>query len=474
MSSRRSIFSVAAIILASLLGSGILFAFFALRLDTRWLNAIIVLIAGFSFFQIVKDKELFLLRVLVFLIPFEIGFLYTYVISVDLIFVFDVILFFLYLNWFLETPKFQFGKPYIAKATLPALLMIGWSSLSFLIAISQKCSGFAIFFLVKSFLIYFYIINRVTTKKQLAVIVNFLIIGLFIQGAMGMAQKLLGRSLGLSFLGEPQRHLWWELARVYGTLGFPNMYGAYLILLLPLSISLFIFVKSKLKKVWYGSVTIVGLFALLFSLSRSSWLGIIGGVIVMLLLMTLKRKLSPRLVLTSIVIIGAIMVIISVFGELINLRFETGGSGQYRLLMIRIAIPIILSHPILGVGLFNYQFYSFSSFKFWHPVHNEYLRLAAETGLPGLFFFLWFVFWVLKDAYKALKFKDKYLNAIAVGIFGGYTAFLTAVMFGPEYQQYRQKFIFWILAGLAVALKRIYKREVFNFQKSRAYFKNNM
>jgi len=189
--------------------------------------------------------------------------------------------------------------------------------------------------------------------------------------------------------------------------------------------------------------------------------------------MALKRKLSPTLVLTSIVIIGIVMVIISVFGELINLRFETGGSGQYRLLMIKMAIPIILSHPILGVGLLNYQFHSFSSFKFWHPVHNEYLRLAAETGLPGLFFFLWFVFWIIKDAYNALKFKDRYLNAVALGILGGYTAFLTAVMFGPEYQHYRQKFVFWILAGLAVALKRIYKREILSLRKSRSYFNPN-
>jgi len=465
MGPKHSIFSVIAVILVSLFGAGILFAFFVLKLDIRWLNAVIVLFAGFSFLQIVKDKELFLLRIMVFLIPFAIGFLYTYVISVDLIFAFDVILFFLYLNWFLEKPRFQFGKLYVARATLPALLIIGWSSLSVIIAVSQKCSSFAVFLLIKSFLVYFFIINRVTTKKQLMVIVDFLIIGLAIQGAIGLAQRLLGHPLGLTFFGERQVSLWMQLSRVRGTLGYPNMYGAYLILLLPLSISLFVFVKSKLKKIWYGSVTIVGLLALLFSLSRSSWLGIVGAIIVMFLLMGVKRKLSPRLVLASIVIIGAVMVIISVFGELINLRFETGGRGEYRLLMIKIAIPIILGHPILGVGLLNYPFHSFSSFRFWHPVHNEYLRLAAETGLPGLFFFLWFVFWVLKDVYNALKFKDKYLNAIAIGIFGSYTAFLTAIMFGPEYQHYRQKFIFWILAGLGVALKRIYKRELFKRQK---------
>ena len=139
--------------------------------------------------------------------------------------------------------------------------------------------------------------------------------------------------------------------------------------------------------------------------------------------------------------------------------------------MIEIAFPIIFSHPILGVGLFNYQYHSFSSFEFWHPVHNTILRVAAEYGLPGLFFFLWFVVLVFKEARKNLKLKDEYLRNLSLGIIGSYTAFMIAVQFGPEYQHYRQKFLFWILAAIVIASKRIARNELLARNKLES-FKN--
>jgi hypothetical protein len=42
---------------------------------------------------------------------------------------------------------------------------------------------------------------------------------------------------------------------------------------------------------------------------------------------------------------------------------------------------------------------------------------------------------------------------------GGLFAFLAAVNFGPMYQHYRMKAIFWIVGALAIAVRRIYKNE---------------
>jgi len=460
MGEKHTISPILTAAVLSVLGFGLLFIFSTLGLGTRWLIVIIILVIGYSFFRIIVEKELFLLGMMVFLIPYAIGFVYIFVTKSDMIFAFDVILFFLYLNWFFEAHGSKFEPLYVDKLTIPALLMLIWSSLSVFIAVSQIASGFAVFMLFKAFLVYFYISNRVTNKEQLRVIVDFLLIGLFIQGTIGVFQKALGRPLGLVFLGEVQRRLWFKLARMSGTLGFPNQYAAYLVLLLPMAISLFIFTKEKVKKLWYALVTGAGLLGLLFSLSRSAWIGLICGVIVLFLLITKNQKINPQLFWIVVSVMGIILVIGIVFRGLINLRLESSQSEEYRWLMIKIAFPIILANPILGVGLFNYQFHSFPIFNFWQPVHNDYLRLAAETGLPGLFFFLWFVFLVFREANRASKMRDRYLSAVAFGIFGGYTAFLISIMFGPQYQHYRQKFLFWVLAGSAVALKRIRRTEI--------------
>ena len=124
-------------------------------------------------------------------------------------------------------------------------------------------------------------INRVKTKRQLKIIINMLLVGIGIQGLLGLLQRVLGHGLGLGFLGEKQANYTSEISRVRGTLAVPNQYGAYLILLIPIAASFYISAKNKKEKYWYSGILALAIFGLFFSLSRSSWFGLIGAIIVM-------------------------------------------------------------------------------------------------------------------------------------------------------------------------------------------------
>jgi len=272
----------------------------------------------------------------------------------------------------------------------------------------------------------------------------------------------------LDRLGESMGVMLSDISRVVGTHFGPNRFGAHLILLLPLAISLFIFVKTKKYKYFYGAITLVAMGGLFFSLSRSSWAGLIVSIFFMVLVLVRRGKMSPKMLKAILVVIIAIVVIGYAFWGIIEQRFERGGDAEDRVTMIDISFQILEAHPVFGVGLNNYPFHSYHLFAFWHPVHNEYLRIACETGIPGLVFFLWLIFSFLKDSYQGTRIKDKYLSAISLGAFGGIIAFLTAVVMGPMYMHYRLKLIFWILGGLAVATRRIWKNELFQHQKEKA------
>ena len=168
--------------------------------------------------------------------------------------------------------------------------------------------------------------------------------------------------------------------------------------------------------------------------------------------------MNPRVFRTIAVVIIITTVVGGFFWDTIMKRMESG--EEYRMRMIRIAFTIMQSNPVLGVGLFNYEYHSYNIFSFWQPVHNTYLRLATETGIPGGLLFLWLLFTIFREAYQALELKDKLLNLVGMGIFCGFTAFCVAILFGPQYQHYRHKFLFWVLAGLAVSLKRIRIAEI--------------
>jgi O-antigen ligase len=181
---------------------------------------------------------------------------------------------------------------------------------------------------------------------------------------------------------------------------------------------------------------------------------------VMFFILFIRGRINPNIIKAFVVVGILIILVTTAFWDLIEARFEKGATGEHRMLMIEIALPIITGNPILGVGLNNYQFHSVKFFRFWHPVHNTYLRLAAEIGLPGAIFFIWFCIIVIKQAYKGVKLKDRYLSFVSLGILGGLVSFFILINFGPMYQHYRLKVFVWVLAGLAFVLPRIYRNEL--------------
>ncbi len=446
-------------ILVPLVGLILLFGFYLLDLDMRWLAVILIGVIMMAIFQQVPEKEILLLYLATFFLPYTGGGLYSHLVHNDLIFAFDVFLFLMIGVWFAKTNGFQKSPLYFHKTTVLGILMIFWAMLAIPFCISRAGALIGVFMLTKSFLFYFYLINRLKTKRQLKIVVNMLILGMAIQGFLGLMQKVVGHGLGLSFWGEKILNYGSDISRVRGTLGAPNQYGAYIILIMPLAISFYITTKKRIEKIKYTVILLVTMAGLFFSLSRSSWFGLIGSLIVILSILYKQKQLSPKLLKGILGVAVLLTVFAIVFWDIIVLRFETGEKGQYRMIMIELAFPIIMSHPIFGVGLFNYQYHSFSSFEFWHPVHNTILRVAAEYGIPGLIFFISFVVLIFKESFRNLRLKDQYMRTVAMGIIAGYTAFAIAVQFGPEYQHYRQKTIFWILAGLTISLKRIAKNE---------------
>ncbi len=84
------------------------------------------------------------------------------------------------------------------------------------------------------------------------------------------------------------------------------------------------------------------------------------------------------------------------------------------------------AHPIIGVGLGNYEtVYPAYSVPSWPRAlghaHNDYLNMLAETGIIGLsgYLFGWLVIgvWTL----RALRVADPVLSGLTLGLLGSWT-----------------------------------------------------
>lgn len=145
------------------------------------------------------------------------------------------------------------------------------------------------------------------------------------------------------------------------------------------------------------------------------------------------------------------------FKTFADLKADTSFAG--RMLYYKAAVLVIADHPLVGIGFENfrniYPRYRAAEdnqiFEDTIPtmVHNGYLQLALETGIPGLVLYLVFVslvFLVLIRAYR----KNKGL--ICLALIGSLAVYLIQDLSG--WPDIALSPFFWIFSGLVVSVSQ--------------------
>ena len=110
-----------------------------------------------------------------------------------------------------------------------------------------------------------------------------------------------------------------------------------------------------------------------------------------------------------------------------RLFLEDYGAARTRIPLTEVALNIIGHHPWLGIGLGNYTMaapdYDTTpegiSYEFPRPVHNEFLLIAAEQGLPALGLFLVILLYIVIQLFRLSQSRtDPILPYLAIGLLG--------------------------------------------------------
>ena len=143
-----------------------------------------------------------------------------------------------------------------------------------------------------------------------------------------------------------------------------------------------------------------------------------------------------------------------------NTEADATGSAGERIRDMEAAAVYAMSHPIIGAGLGN-SVLALNEVRgtTWRKVHNVYLELAVELGLPGAILFVFLLRAALKSARRARDLArapggDRQVAALADGILISLWGFVVGSIFHPvSYHLY-----FYYLAALAVAAYGIARR----------------
>jgi O-antigen ligase len=193
------------------------------------------------------------------------------------------------------------------------------------------------------------------------------------------------------------------------------------------------------------------------TMSRGSWLSLFIALTLILYEIFWKVIRNRLKAFVLVVMTISIMSALTLFSleDVRNRLFEDDyGSAIVRIPMASVAINMIKENPLRGVGLNNYtnvmhrydRTREWQTYQFPHPVHNSYLLIAAESGLPALIVFLWLMGVSLERTMPKKATVESPAYVWQVGLSGSLITWVISAIFDRDFAG--TNFMMWFVIAL--------------------------
>lgn len=243
-----------------------------------------------------------------------------------------------------------------------------------------------------------------------------------------------------------------ENRAIYGFTQNANFFAGLSIIFTAVSAGLFIFSKSKWKKIIFLILYILCFYCSIATTARIAWLGNIGihcFYIISFIVMKAKKydsgKLKKLFIGWSLIIAVsvALLVYFALFTNILQSGFQEtlndlskdksfDAFGSSRGYIWRIAIEAIPDNWLFGTGISNFEaaFFENPSYKsgmgFSYLAHNEYLHTIVTQGVfAGINYIAMLIYAVVtgvKTVISSENDEKRYMTWILLGMFAGYAA----------------------------------------------------
>jgi len=319
------------------------------------------------------------------------------------------------------------------------LIFILWNAVGLSATDSTVITTDAIYNLAKLWIITFCVLNTVRTAAEL----RFVIIAWLAFYALYPVRGAL--------FNQYVCHCT-EFGRVAWNFVFENPNDLAALSLVPLGLAAGVATVERTKVFRQAALAGVAVLALLVMLTQSRGALLALGVAAILLPLSSRRKARDFLLLG--LLFGAAAVLaprgvwtrlaglskVSVEGDMVGVDEE--GSAEARWKIWKIAAATARDHPLVGVGagmmpvvsrLVTLAANDKGTVRGERDTHSTYLRIAAETGLPGLIFYLltWgAVFLRVRSSRRSLRHVRYREHQLLLYLELGMIAFCVASIFG--------------------------------------------
>lgn len=315
-------------------------------------------------------------------------------------------------------------------------------------------------------ILFFTTISIVDTKEKLQSLLKYLFISAVVISIIGLVQYF-GYNLIKFEAGQ---------MRAESTLGNPNFAGSYSSMLFPLSFVLFFYAEDKIELWSLGLTTTIFYAFLIATGTRSAYVALLSFIplVIYLLydkLLASKKRLAVILLVLCIVTVGLGKInsdyswqrFLSLFSESKTLMTgnekEINRVGSNRIYLYKTTLPLLFQNPLLGSGPDTFQIIypqeKYREFKerlvILDKAHSRYLQIGVTLGIPALIIYLWFLFLVLKESFKAITIESKYQIALFLAVI----CYLVQATFNISVIAVAP--LFWVLLALNISAKFLTK-----------------
>ncbi len=300
--------------------------------------------------------------------------------------------------------------------------------------------------ILEYFILFYLVLNYIQFEKQIKVFLFFalttvLFLAIFTLMQVPNTEMFTVHRISTPFEGNPQ----------------PSTAGGYLAFSFFLVFSLMIYQKSRVKKFLLAVLAVMVLIPLVFTYSRTAYMVLVGGMIVLAILSKAKwlRALLVGVLLLSPVILPASVKerIAYTWEDAKNPGRNLGvdASSEERINSIHRMWNAVKINPILGLGIAS-----------WEYPDNQYVRTVHEIGFIGLF--LWLMIYI--RLFKMGRWLYEYcptgtFKGLALGYSAGVIGMLIHGMGSCTFYVVRMMEPFWFVSGLVAALYNLKLNEFF-------------
>lgn len=245
--------------------------------------------------------------------------------------------------------------------------------------------------------------------------------------------------------------------RIQGFMGHYMTQAGVLLLFICAALSLFLFCRDKARWLW-GVAFLLAIFALGLTLTRSAWVGFVVALAFLLYLY------KPKALVLVPVAVGLFFFLSprGVRDRALSIFNPKHFSNQTRIQYFKAGIKIIKDFPLLGTGpdtvdlVFQDPKYGLSeeARKNVH-LHNNFIQIAAERGIPTLLAWLAFIGWAFFSLFPLLKNRDSSVFPYAAAAGAAILALVTAGFFEYNFSDSEITVLFLYLITVPIASKLV-------------------